>query len=365
MKKTKSALPKTSEMFVIEKLIGNCTFQDLGRTKAQHLGFSSGGAADEHAYRIANHLLQNHINSSAFELRFSQITLRCIKAFNFALTGAESNATINENPINNWQKHHLTPDDTLTLSLPPSGLITYLAFDFPIAIKKFLGSCSQTTNEKSLGLFAPLIQSGDIFHQLNRDHGQENINDNKENKHEEAISSTTAHSVLQNITNVPPFAPLRFYGPLTTENGDKSADKNDNELILRFLPSDQYLALSRKEKQHFLKQIFTISSQSNRMGYRLTYDAPNLLSEKSKLMLKRNKLSKPVSYGTIQLPVDNNPIVLMKDRQTIGGYPVLGNVMQTDLFRLAQKRPGEHVRFVPTTLVFAQQQLASFRKKWG
>ena len=101
------------------------------------------------------------------------------------------------------------------------------------------------------------------------------------------------------------------------------------------------------------------------MGYRLTYDAPNLLSEKSKLMLKRKKLSKPVSYGTIQLPVDNNPIVLMKDRQTIGGYPVLGNVMQTDLFRLAQKRPGEHVRFVPTTLVFAQQQLASFRKKWG
>ncbi len=97
------------------------------------------------------------------------------------------------------------------------------------------------------------------------------------------------------------------------------------------------------------------------MGYRLKGTQTRLDIADS----IRSTLSKPVCFGTIQCPSDGQPIVLMKDRQTVGGYPVLGTVIQTDLFRLSQKRPGETVRFVPTTLAQAQAQLAAFREKFS
>ena len=66
----------------------------------------------------------------------------------------------------------------------------------------------------------------------------------------------------------------------------------------------------------------------------------------------------------IQLPANEQPIILMKERQTMGGYPVLGSVMQTDLFRLSQMRPGQGVKFSLTSHQQAQQQLQAFYKKF-
>lgn len=346
---------KNTQMFEIEKLMGICTLQDLGREKAQHLGFSSGGAADEHAFSIAQYLIGNPINSPAFELQFCQLSIRCNQAFNFAISGADCNAKINDKPIDNWQSHQLYPNDILSLSLPTKGLISYLAFDFPLATKYFLGSCSQTTNEKSLGLFAPEITEGDSFHAQLRETSKSKASINKA---AQPFHSKKKEQIKGNA-NSPDFCPQRFYGQVINKREDAR-----ETLVLRFIPSDQYLRLSSKEKAQFLEKTYSVSSQSNRMGYRLNADAPLTLSQKSEAMLNQNKLSKPVCFGAIQLPTDKNPIVLMKDRQTIGGYPLLGNVMQTDLFRLAQKRPGEHVRFAPTTTLFAQQQLISFHNKW-
>ena len=90
------------------------------------------------------------------------------------------------------------------------------------------------------------------------------------------------------------------------------------------------------------------------MGYRLQTE--NTLG----ITIKNKALSKPVCYGTMQMPNADQVIVLMKDRQTIGGYPVLGNVIQTDLFRLSQMRAGQKVKFLPTSLNSAQQQLTQF-----
>jgi allophanate hydrolase subunit 2 len=133
-----------------------------------------------------------------------------------------------------------------------------------------------------------------------------------------------------------------------------------NVLTLRFSPQKLWMDLANEHQQEILEQHYIISAQSSRMGYRLSQLPKSALAQ----VVNRKTLSKPVTYGTIQLPENGEPIILMKERQTIGGYPVMGSVMQTDLFRLSQLRPGEKVKLQPTTLIDAQQQLNMFYRRF-
>ena len=93
------------------------------------------------------------------------------------------------------------------------------------------------------------------------------------------------------------------------------------------------------------------------MGYRLSGEEPLTYKEKGKSLI-----SEPVTFGSIQVPADGNPIILMADRQTTGGYPKIGQVVQADLPRLAQLRPGEKFRFKLVTLTEAEGALAKQRE---
>ncbi|MFT5756344.1 MAG: biotin-dependent carboxylase-like uncharacterized protein [Alteromonadaceae bacterium] len=304
------------------KLKGQCSIQDLGRLHAQHLGFSASGAADEYAFLSANQMLGNQLNSAALEVIFGQITLRTQTHCTIAITGANCVATINEKAISHWQVHQLQAGDTLSLSMPKRGLITYIAVAGGIKSKLWLDSRSQTLNEQVLGF------------------------------NEEKItldSKITCNEKYQPITptkNIKQQSPDNFY--------------KHNVLTLRFIPQKLWLDLDNAQQQKVLEQQYTISSKSNRMGYRLSQLPPSTLAH----IANRKTLSKPVTYGTIQLPESGEPIILMKERQTIGGYPVLGNVIQTDLFRLSQLKSGEKVILQPTTLIHAQQQLNALYQRF-
>jgi allophanate hydrolase subunit 2 len=128
-------------------------------------------------------------------------------------------------------------------------------------------------------------------------------------------------------------------------------------LHLRFIPSSLFLSLTSYQQKQFIEQSYVIEAQSNRMAYRLH----------GSIALRQlpSTLSKPVSYGNIQLPNQGQPIILMKERQTIGGYPIFGTVIQTDLFRLSQKRPGEKICFIAFKLAQAQAQLAAFFQRFN
>jgi len=321
----------TKNQLTITKLNGLASIQDLGRINSQCLGFSAGGAADEYAFLAANALLNNNNDCATLEVTLGQIHLQANSDCIIALTGADCQAVIlslsgKQSSIKNWQYHQLKQGDILQLHRPAKMLHSYIAIKGGIQSKLWLNSRSQTFNELALGFTDKQLQVGEGL--------------------PFSLAATTDKSLVRSEqkTNHSKVLPKNFYC--------------QQDLTLRFLPSDLYLSLTLYRQQEFIKQNYNILSESNRMGYRLNGMTP-LIHEQPQA-----GLSKPVSYGTIQLPSNGQPIVLMKERQTIGGYPVLGTVMQTDLFRLSQRRPGESVNFIPVTIEQAQAQLSAFYQRF-
>lgn len=304
-------------MFTIVKCNNNITIQDLGRAKAQHLGFSGTGAADEYSFLLANQLLNNPSNTAALEVTLGQVTIDFSKATSFVITGADCLACLNNQPIKNNKVYDVKAKSQLLLRMPSNMIHSYIAFKGGFSCQQWLNSASQANNEVALGLVEPAV--------TNKTHFDAALID--------PMAKSSAYKAQSGY---------RFH-------------QNDS-LTLRFIEAPNWSMLTQQQQQHIIDTQFTISPASNRMGYRLTSDAtfPQFAQQ----------LSAPVCYGTIQIPDDGQPIVLMKDRQTIGGYPTLGNVMRLDLFRLAQKRPGECVRLQPISRQQAQVQLYAFYNRF-
>ena len=315
----------------ISKLTGKASFQDLGRNCAQHLGFSGSGAADEYSYLLANQLIgnqliENKFSAAAIEVTLGQLSLVANETCQLVITGADCQAyiqTLNGEKItiNNNTVFNLTQGNELNLALPKKQLHSYIAIVGGFSATKFFNSVSQTTSEYALAFGEAELEVGKKLY-------------------------------------FPAHCSTEMYSDEKINKGEVKHNFHQSEqLILRFLPSLLWQILTPHIKQLFLNQHYQISPQSNRMGYRL-------LGEYLPVKNVTQTLSKPINYGTIQLPSDGQPIVLMKERQTIGGYPTLGTVIQTDLFRLSQKRPGEKIRFIPASLEQAQAQLLAFREKF-
>lgn len=349
----------------IVKLTGRCSMQDLGRASAQHLGFSCGGAADLNAFLSANQLLKNDKNDAALEVTLGKITLKAHAITTVAITGADCFATINDKAIVHWARHTLQVGDILQLKLPKRGLHTYIAITNGVNSPLWLNSRSQTLNEQALGFSGNVLQQGAMINL------QATCSDS-------ARVFSTIESTLQSTleSSVPPQKTLGMHQPLHQKT--PTLFYPENTLVLRFIPNKTWHELSAERQKVFCENTFSVASESNRMGYRFTTinNIENKINNRAGISEKKEDsgkvntssltggLSKPITYGTIQLPMLDSPIVLMKERQTIGGYPVIGSVMQTDLFRLCQKRPGEKVIFVPTTLTFSRQQLSAFYQRF-
>lgn len=359
------------------KANGLCSIQDLGRINAQHLGFSAGGAADEHAFLAANFLLKNKQNDAALEITLGQISFRAECFCTIAITGADCNATINDKPIKNWQVHQLTSGDVLLLHQPRNGLHSYLGVVNGFEAKMWLGSRSQTLSEMSLGYYGDKITQGSLIKLSAQCH-----QDGQGDKALKTMDRNFSHNQYGNQVSIKKFE--NFYQNFET-NFPHNISHN-KILVIRFIPHKLWNGISKTNQQQFCSTVYRVSVDSNRMGYRLVNEANDfeisdhlimslLQSEKESKNEAENtgnstnsektaKLSKPVNYGAIQIPENGQPIILMKERQTIGGYPVLGSVIQTDLFRLSQKRPGEQIRFEPLSLEKAQQQLLAFYQRF-
>jgi 5-oxoprolinase (ATP-hydrolysing) subunit C len=315
----------------ISQLKGKASFQDLGRNTAQHLGFSGSGAADEYSYLLANQLIgnkliENQFSAAALEITFGQLSLIANEACQLVITGADCQPYIEfkngkELVVKNNKVFTLSQGDTLNLAMPRKQLHSYIAISGGFSATHWLNSASQTKNEYTLEFGEAELTKGTKLHF--------------------SADSSSYMPVDEHITK-----------NKTSHNFHQS-----EQLVLRFLPSPLWLTLTPHTQQLFLNQRYQISPKSNRMGYRLL-GKPLIVKNVSQT------LSKPINYGTIQLPNDGQPIVLMKERQTIGGYPTLGTVIQTDLFRLSQKRPCEKIRFISASLEHAQAQLFAFRERF-
>ena len=287
--------------------------QDHGRYGLQKYGITTGGPADEHAYLWANRLLGNTFNAPAIEITFGQFSTQFHQDTSIAICGADLNATLNQKTISPWQTYFIRKGDQLTFSSPKSGLRAYLAVKGGFLVKPHLSSCSTVVRE-SLG---GLNKKGMALSLHDRIHYQANS---------EIVNRHVPNHFIPNYSN---------------------------ELLLRFLPNKTVTGAGQQAIEQFASQTFQVSQKIDRMGYRLEGKAINVNSQ--------GIISQGIALGAIQLPPNGQPIIMMKDKQTMGGYPLLGNLAYLDVGKLAQCAPGTSVSFTPSTIEALEKELVTYK----
>ena len=319
---------------------GQLSVQDLGRFTAQHLGFSASGVADEYAFLSGNKILHNHQNAAALEITFGQITFKVNCLCHIVITGADCEVTVNQRPAKHWHLLTLNSDDIIKLQAPKSGLYTYICVAGGIDTRKFLLSASELPKQ--------LMQHFDKKIQINK--GRYKLSNTPTVRKIEANNNHGSSLSLELSTGSPiglNTPPQRYYFDQTSTTPH----------IVRYIPHQFWHQLTEQTQHNIQEQVYHIQAKSNKMGYRLK-SAFSIPCHKGHL------LSTPVTLGTIQVPNDGQPIILMKDRQTIGGYPTLGCIIQVDLPRLAQLAAHQRIKLQPTTIEHAQAQLSAFYQRF-
>ncbi len=264
--------------------------QDLGRWGYQDQGVSVGGAMDRPAAALANVLVGNSEEMAVLEFTVRGPKVRFRSAHLIALTGADLGATLEGVPLMPGRPALARAKAVLDFAGPARGRHGYLAVAGGFVVSPLLGSCSTHLRAGFGGFQGRALQEGDVL-------------------------------------KVPKLS-VREPGRWWVEPAAPSA-------TLRVVRGPEAAWFS--EVSAFLKTAFTLTPQSDRMGFRLQSRAPMYHS--------RQMVSSAVCYGTVQLPPDGHPIVLMADGQTTGGYPRIAQVITADLPALAQALPGAQLSF--------------------
>ncbi|CAG36099.1 5-oxoprolinase subunit C family protein [Desulfotalea psychrophila] len=286
------------------------TIQDQGREKCQQLGLAEAGALDKHAFFWANRILQNHPETPALEILVGNSSFLFDAPSRIAITGAEMEAKINGVNIPNWSSIAVYPGDKLSFGIMKTGLRSYLSLAGGFSTSQFFGSSSTVIREVTGGNDGKKLAAGDRLHYK---------------------SPATA-------------APYRL--------PKKWIPDYQEELILRFTAGYHFAEFQPESIKEFLSKVYTVSNDADRMGYRLN-GTPLLRTG-------NNILSTGVPCGAIQIPSAGEPIILLNDRQCTGGYPIVGVICQRDIFRLAQRKPGDKVRFQLAEVGLLQKESATF-----
>jgi len=269
------------------------TVQDRGRSGWRHLGVAHAGALDADAAALANRLVGNDAGAAVLELTLRGPTLRFDAPARIAIVGASASARFDGERMGSGRPVQV-PAGTLEIGSLRGGARAWLAIDGGIDVAPVLGSRSTDLRGGFGGLQGRALRAGDVL-PLGRGLG---------------LDVDT------------PDAPAWWI--------DHSHDAHQP---IRYRPSAHAAATA------LARRGWTVSASSNRQGLRLQGEP--LASPGG------DGVSEPVAPGTIQLPADGCPIVLLADAQTVGGYAKLGHVIAADLPRLAQCVPGQPLHFAP------------------
>jgi antagonist of KipI len=301
------------------------TVQDLGRHGHQIEGVPVGGAMDTVALRVANWLVGNNDDAAALEITIVGPSIVFQSDALVALGGAELAACLDDRPLPSWHVARVSSGSTLTFLGSPSGCHAYLAVSGGIDVPIILGSRGTYLRGGFGGHEGRALRAADVLPFGATPPQSMSVAASLGDRGER--SAVARWSVGMSVRRAAPTdAPVRVVDGTHT----------------RLLTDESRQRLFGAEQE------FRVSTQSDRMGYRLT-GASLELKEPTELM------SEGVTFGTIQLPPGGNPIVLMADRQTTGGYPRIGEVASVDLPVLAQRRPGDRARFTSISVAEAQQ----------
>ncbi len=293
------------------------TFQDHGRHGHQYLGVPVGGAMDQRAHELANLIAGNAEDAATLEITLAGPVLRFDAPSCIALTGADLSPTVNDKPIPMGRPVVMRAGDVLAFGARRNGMRCYMAWYGSVVLPSVLGSQSTHLRSGLGGFHGRALQKGDVL-TLNR-----------------ILKPDTCDTLTADLNA------LAIYLPSTLANNRRPR--------LRVMRGPHTNLFTSEAVHNLLQSEFRIANESDRMGYRL--QGPKLA-----LREERQLLSEGATFGSIQVPADGAPIVLMADRQSIGGYPKIAHVATVDLPQLAQCMPGETVLFEEISLAQAQQQ---------
>ncbi|SFQ37212.1 biotin-dependent carboxyltransferase family protein [Hymenobacter arizonensis] len=300
------------------------TVQDLGRHGYQKDGIVVSGAMDATALRVANLLVGNSENTAGLEITLLGPKIRFETDCLIALTGAHLSPALNGQPVGLNRPVRVTAGTVLAFGAPVAGGRAYLAVSGGFALAPVLGSYATYLRAGFGGLHGRALQTGDVIPCTG--------------------PTDTGHRLLQQLAADEPAA--AWQQARWTPNSELCPRPRPRPVI-RALRGPEYEQFSAESQRDFWQQPYTVTTEADRMGYRL--QGP-VLSRQTNVEL----LSTAVTFGTVQVPANGQPIVLMADHQTTGGYPRIAQVISADFSALAQVVPGQAIRFQEVTLAEAQ-----------
>lgn len=295
------------------------SLQDLGRFGCAQQGLSQGGAMDLHAHCWANKLLGNAVSCPTLEIVIGMAGFRAECDLWLAIAGADMQPSIDGQAVANWSSFLIKQGQTLDLKPARDGMRSYLAtagggFQVPI----IHGSVSTVVRNGMGGLAdsnGALLKEGDFL------------------------------PADRYVVGAPRRVPSRYL-PTYGES-----------IELRVIESYQVNQFEVDQKEKFYRSEYKLTADCDRMGARL--EGESITGPQGDL------ISEGITLGSIQIPEDGQPIILLNDRQTLGGYPKLGCVARVDLHQLAQARPGTRIRFVPIEFDKARSVWQEFCRFFG
>ncbi|WP_059411930.1 biotin-dependent carboxyltransferase family protein [Cupriavidus basilensis] len=302
--------------------------QDGGRYGYQRFGVPVNGAMDEWSCRLANVLVGNAADSAALEITLNGPTVRFAHDTLIAVTGADIAVTAAGVPLPTHCAVMVRHDVPIAFGHCRRGARAYLAVRGGFAPDAVLGSRSTNLRAAFGGVEGRALRAGDRV----------------------AVASPYREML--------PLARMMVQSVMASVAAARPAGANGPETgnAIRFLPGPQWERFEPTARKAFETETFTVSNQSDRMGYRLEGPALALSSP-------LEMVSEAVSFGTVQVPPGGAPIVLMADRQSVGGYPKIAYVISADLPSLAQAMPGTALRFQAVTAETAQRELLAMEDR--
>jgi antagonist of KipI len=291
---------------------GLATIQDSGRIGWRKFGVPISGPMDAFAFHAVNKLVGNDSNCAAIEIGLGDVTLRALRDCVIAVAGAGYGVSIYIWDFPLWSSYYVRAGWTIRLNKLDSGMWAYLAISGGVQTQPMLDSVSTNLRGHFGGLDGRQLQIGDVLK-----------------------SRSPSHSLNELAARTLPESARPIY--------------SDNPVV-DFIMGLQGNYFTDDSIATFMSQEYTVSNTSDRMGYRLE---GAVLKHHSKAEL----ISEGMTVGAIQIPSNGQPIIMMADSPTTGGYPKIGTVASADLPLLAQCVPGRSkIRFRETTVAKAQKK---------
>lgn len=279
-------------MIHIEEVAALAHIQDLGRYGRRRFGIGHAGAMDAQALQAGNLIVGNEAGAAAVEVVLGGLRVRFERDTPFCITGAAYEAELDGEPVYSYWRYTAEAGQVLHLHRAVHGMYGYLCVAGGVDVPEVLGSRSTDLKAAFGGYEGRALRSDDVLPQ------------------------GRGADYLSHLGIAPP----AWRG------------------VIHALPSSEYQAFGRKAHSLLWQNPWALQSDSNRMGYRFSGQALELEAP-------LEMLSHAVTAGTIQVPPSGQPIVLMADCQTTGGYPKIACVAAADLGHLAQLRFGGSIRF--------------------